>query len=69
VESVEATIQELQTLLVMIDKQMDAVIDAAMDMEISPFAMRDNTGRWVMSDLLSAKAQSLSSLIYLSGGY
>jgi hypothetical protein len=48
VESVEATIQELQTLLVMIDKQMDAVIDVAM---------------------LSAKAQSLSSLIYLSGGY
>ena len=56
---------ELTELLRHINSQINNVKIEAFHMGISASAMRNTNGDWVMSGLLQAKAQTLSSLVLL----
>lgn len=52
-------------LLNQIDAQITEVQEKARELDISPVAMRDNSGNWVMIPLLLAKVQAYSTLVQL----
>ncbi len=55
----------LSYLLIQINKQIEKVTAEAKELGWGPEVMRNSDGSWVMTDLLVAKAQVLSSLVLL----
>ena len=58
-------IQQLMSLMEQINAQIESVEEYCKDDDTVAAQLRTSDGRWVMNDLLQAKAQVLSSMVLL----
>ena len=61
----ETLLDELQELLGELDQQIEVITKQAKRMDCSPYAMKNPDGSWALANLLSAKAQLLSTYVLL----
>lgn len=61
-QEIESLIDQLENLLIQIDVQIDSVQAYCVGDGIRASELRAKDGKWVMVDLLSAKAQVLDAL-------